>query len=185
MFYLIITLSMSTLRGHYPAHFSRAISSVALMGMSFVMISSSIAVRWLQFVSRSWFNDLPNIPSTSSGTNKPLKITVRGGSRLDSVALTLTSGTSYTHGGTGGTAKSLTLGTSEYWTSAKLCEGKYSDETRNFYILATTSSGNTLTTGKTTSDCSTFTAPTGWQIVGFFGQDGDEMDQLGFIYAQQ
>jgi hypothetical protein len=25
--------------------------------------------------------------------------------------------------------------------------------------------------------------PTGWQIVGFAGQDGDEMDQLAFIYA--
>jgi len=127
----------------------------------------------------TWFNDIESIPSSP----KTSVITFRGASRLDSVALTLTSGTTFTHGGTGGTSTSLTLESSEYWTSAQLCQGQYNSETRNFYILATTSTGRTLASGTATSDCTTFTAPTGWQIVGYMGQDGDEIDQLAFIYA--
>ncbi|CZR52347.1 probable endonuclease/exonuclease/phosphatase family protein [Phialocephala subalpina] len=129
----------------------------------------------------TWFNDLPSLPSSP----KPSKLTFSGGSRLDSVGLTLTDGTVFSHGGTGGTSASLTLGSKEYWVSAELCQGQKDGETRNFYILATTSSGNTLSAGTATSDCATFSAPTGWQIVGYLGQDGDEMDQLAFIYAPQ
>ena len=127
----------------------------------------------------TWFNDLDSIPSKP----KTSVLIFRGGDRLDSVGLTLTDGTTFTHGGTGGTAVTLTLGSSEYWTQAELCQGQKSGETRNFYILATTSTGRTLASGTSTSDCATFSAPSGWQIVGFNGQDGDEMDQLAFIYA--
>ncbi|PKS05434.1 hypothetical protein jhhlp_008810 [Lomentospora prolificans] len=129
-----------------------------------------------------WFTDLPTL-SSKTGTIKTSSITFRGASRLDSVALTLTDGTTFTHGGTGGTAASLTLGASEYWTSATLCQGQKSGHTRNFYIQATTSAGNKVSAGTSTSDCTTFSAPSGWQIVGYLGQAGDEMDQLGFIYA--
>lgn len=104
---------------------------------------------------------------------------------LASTPLTLTDGIIFTHGGTGRTASSLTLGSSEYWIEAELCQGEYNSHTRNFYILATTSSGRTISSGTATSDCATFAAPTGWQIVGFLGQDGDEIDQLAFIYAPQ
>lgn len=127
----------------------------------------------------TWFNDLPSLPASP----KASVLTFRGGSRLDSVAVTLTSGASFTHGGTGGTAASLTLASTEYWVTAKLCQGTYNSQTRNFYILATTSTGRTLSSGTSTSDCATFSAPSGWQIVGFLGQDGDEIDQLAFIYA--
>lgn len=128
-----------------------------------------------------WFNDLNSIPSSP----KASVLTFRGASRLDSVGLTLTDGTTFTHGGTGGTAISLTLGSSEYWVTAELCQGKVSGETRNFYILATTSTGRTLASGTSTSDCTTFSPPTGWQIVGFMGQDASGIDQLAFIYAPQ
>ncbi|KAK6071729.1 endonuclease/Exonuclease/phosphatase [Seiridium cupressi] len=131
----------------------------------------------------TWFSDVPTLSGKSSP--KASVLTFRGGDRLDSVGLTLTDGTTLTHGGTGGTAATLTLGSSEYWTSAQLCEGQKNGETRNFYIQATTSAGNTLAAGTSTSDCATFSAPTGWQIVGFMGQDGDEMDQLAFVYAPQ
>ncbi|KAB8239285.1 hypothetical protein ETB97_007095 [Aspergillus alliaceus] len=129
----------------------------------------------------TWFNDLSSIPSSP----KPSKISLKGANRVDSVGLTLTSGQDYTHGGTGGTAAELTLANDEYWTQAKLCQGKYNDHTRIFYLLATTSMGKTVSTGKTTGDCKDFTAPHGWQIVGFYGRDGDEVDQLGFVYAPQ
>ncbi|KAH6657597.1 endonuclease exonuclease phosphatase family protein [Truncatella angustata] len=131
----------------------------------------------------AWFSDVPKLASKTKP--KAAVLTFRGASRLDSVGLTLTDGTVFTHGGTGGTAATLTLGSSEYWTSAQLCQGQKSNETRNFYIKATTSTGHTLSAGTSTADCTTFTAPSGWQIVGFVGQDGDEIDQLAFVFAPQ
>ncbi|GFF73519.1 hypothetical protein CNMCM6936_002954 [Aspergillus lentulus] len=131
----------------------------------------------------TWFNDLDSLPTTFTGQNKPSKISLRGAERLDSVSLTVTSGKSYTHGGTGGNLSELTLAANEYWTKAKLCQGQYNSHTRNFYLLATTSTGRTVSAGTATSDCKEFAAAQGWQIVGFYGQDGDEMDQLGFIYG--
>lgn len=129
----------------------------------------------------TWFNDLESIPSRP----KASVLSFRGGSRLDSVGMTLTDGSAFTHGGTGGTAATLMLGTSEYWLSAKLCQGQKNGETGNFYTMATTSAGKTLSAGTSTSDCATFSAPLGWQIIGFLGQAGDEVDQLAFIYAPQ
>jgi hypothetical protein len=31
----------------------------------------------------------------------------------------------------------------------------------------------------------TRTAPSGWQIAGFQGRAGDEVDKIGFIYTQR
>ncbi|ERS95282.1 uncharacterized protein SPSK_01732 [Sporothrix schenckii 1099-18] len=131
----------------------------------------------------NWFSDLATLSSKASP--KASLLTFRGASRLDSVGLTLTDGTSFVHGGAGGTQVQLSLGASEFWTSAELCQGQKDNHTRNFYIKATTSAGRTLTAGTSTSDCTTFTAPSGWQIVGYLGQSDDEMDQLGFIFAPQ
>ncbi|KAI1635664.1 endonuclease/Exonuclease/phosphatase [Biscogniauxia mediterranea] len=131
----------------------------------------------------AWFSDVPALASKTSP--KASVLTFRGASRLDGVGLTLADGTAFAHGGTGGTEATLTLGSGESWTAAKLCQGQKSDETRNFYIQATTSTGRTLEAGTSTSDCATFAAPDGWGIVGFLGQDGDEMDQLAFVYAPQ
>lgn len=131
----------------------------------------------------TWFSDVPALANKSSP--KASVLTFRGASRLDSVGLTLSDGTIFTHGGTGGTESTLTLASSEYWTTAVLCQGQYKSETRNFYIQATTNTGRTLSAGTETSDCATFSAPNGWQIVGYLGQDGDEIDQLAFVYAPQ
>jgi hypothetical protein len=129
----------------------------------------------------TWFNDLPSLPASP----KAKTLTLRGGARLDSVAISLTSGASFTHGGTGGTAVSLTLATGEAIVTGTLCWGQFNGDTRNFYALFTTSTGRTLTAGVMTASCATMSAPAGFGVVGFFGQDGDEMDQLGFIYAKQ
>ncbi|GJC81500.1 sphingomyelinase [Colletotrichum liriopes] len=131
----------------------------------------------------NWFSDLPAL----AGKTKPkaATLTFSGANRLDSVGVTLGDGTVFKHGGTGGTAATLTLGASEFWTAAKLCWGKKDDQTRNFYIQATTSTSRTLAAGTQTSDCATHTAPAGWQIVGFLGRAGDEIDRLAFVYAPQ
>ncbi|KAI6083353.1 endonuclease exonuclease phosphatase family protein [Hypoxylon rubiginosum] len=131
----------------------------------------------------TWFNDAPTLATKTAP--KASTLTFRGANRLDSVGLTLSDGTTFTHGGTGGDVSTLTLGSGEYWASAQLCQGQKDSQTRNFYIKATTSTGRTLSAGTATSDCATFAAPSGWGVVGFLGQAGDEMDQLAFVFAPQ
>ena len=79
----------------------------------------------------------------------------------------------------------LTLAADEMVDSVRLCQGKHNDKTRIFFFEATTSKGRTASTGKTTDDCVTFAAPEAgsWGLVGFMGQDGDEIDQLALLWA--
>lgn len=125
------------------------------------------------------FNDADNLPATPS----PRTLTLRGASRLDAVSLTHDGGTALTHGGTGGTATSLTLASGEHLTSVKLAQGQKDGRTRIFSAAFTTDKGRTLSSGTATSDTRTFTAPSGWQIVGFTGRAGAEVDKLGVLYA--
>lgn len=125
------------------------------------------------------FNDADDLP----GTVSPRTLTLRGASRLDAVSLTHDGGTTLSHGGTGGTATSLTLASGEHLTSVKLTQGQKDGRTRIFSAAFTTDKGRTLTSGTPTSAAKTFTAPSGWQIVGFTGRAGTEIDKLGVLYA--
>ncbi|NEA68375.1 jacalin-like lectin [Streptomyces sp. SID12488] len=125
------------------------------------------------------FNDADDLPATPS----PRTLTLRGSSRLDGVSLALDGGTTLTHGGTGGTASSLTLASGEHLTSVKLTQGQKDGRTRIFSAAFTTDRSRTLTSGTATTDTTTFTAPSGWQIVGFTGRSGTEIDKLGVVYA--
>lgn len=125
------------------------------------------------------YNDADNLPATVS----PRTLTLRGGSRLDAVSLTHDGGTTLSHGGTGGTASSLTLASGEHLKSVKLTQGQKDGRTRIFSAAFTTDKGRTLSSGTATSDTKTFTAPSGWQIVGFTGRSGSEIDKLGVLYA--
>ncbi|BAC74918.1 endonuclease [Streptomyces avermitilis] len=128
-----------------------------------------------------YFNDIDSVPAGARATT----VSLRSGSRVDRMGLTLGNGTTLAHGGTGGTASSLTLGSGEYVTSAHLCQGVKDGHTRIFYAKFTTNLGNSLAGGTTTSDCVTRTAPSGRQIAGFHGRAGDEVDKIGFIYTQR
>ncbi|MGW9589595.1 jacalin-like lectin [Streptomyces chartreusis] len=125
------------------------------------------------------FNDADDLPATPA----PRTLTLRGGSRLDAVTLTHNGGSALTHGGTGGTATSLTLAAGEHLTTVKLTQGQKDGRTRIFSAAFTTDQGRTLSSGTATSDAKTFTAPPGWHIVGFTGRSGDEIDKLGVLYA--
>ncbi|WP_369274175.1 jacalin-like lectin [Streptomyces sp. R11] len=125
------------------------------------------------------FNDADNLPASVS----PRTLTLRGGTRLDAVSLTHDGGTALPHGGTGGTATSLTLAGGEHLTAVKLTQGQKDGRTRIFSAAFTTDKGRTLSAGTATSATKTFTAPSGWQIVGFTGRSGDEIDKLGVLYA--
>jgi hypothetical protein len=128
-----------------------------------------------------YFTDIDKVPAGARAT----AVALRAGSRVDQMSLTLSGGTTLAHGGTGGTASSLTLGSGEYVTSASLCQAQKDGRTRIFYAKFTTNLGRTLAGGTTTSDCVTRTAPSGWQIAGFHGRTGDEVDKIGFIYTQR
>ncbi len=121
-------------------------------------------------------NDLPESPAVQT-------VGIRSGSRIDQVNISLSDGTTFLHGGSGGSASSLTLNSGEYVKEVTLCSGKKDDQTRIFYIEFTTSADRTLSGGTTTDDTETYTAPDGWQIVGFHGRSGDELDKCGVIYA--
>ncbi|MEJ3749717.1 jacalin-like lectin [Actinomycetes bacterium KLBMP 9797] len=126
-----------------------------------------------------YFNDVDRVPAGARATS----VSLRAGARVDQLGVTLANGTALTHGGSGGTAASLTLGTTEYVNSAYLCRAKHNDHTRIFYARFTTNLGRTLAGGTTTSDCATTTAPPGWRIAGFHGRSGTAVDKIGFIYT--
>jgi len=125
------------------------------------------------------FTDVNAVPA------RPVVRTIglRAGSRVDQVSLELADGTRFVHGGTGGTERTLTLADGEHVTSVDLSADTASGHTRIFYAKFTTSAGRTLEGGSQSGSSATFRAPAGWQIVGFHGRAGDELDKVGMIYA--
>jgi hypothetical protein len=125
------------------------------------------------------YNDSSALPPTPVVK----QLTIQTGSRVDHVETTLSNGYVFSHGGSGGTAQTLTLSAGEVLTSVNLCQAEYNGDTRIFSINFTTSLGRSLSGGTTSSSCTTYTAPAGNQIVAFHGRSGDEVDKLGVVYA--
>ncbi|GHH39722.1 hypothetical protein GCM10017774_31810 [Lentzea cavernae] len=126
------------------------------------------------------FTDVASVPPGQ----RVAGVNLRAGSRVDQVGLTLADGTSYSHGGGGGTARQLTLSPGEHLTSVTLHSGQSSGRTRIFYARFTTSTGRTVSGGSETPDAVTYTAPAGWQIAGFHGRAGEEVDSLGVVFTR-
>ncbi|RLN57165.1 hypothetical protein BBJ29_009894 [Phytophthora kernoviae] len=123
-------------------------------------------------------------PSAASGVTVG-SITVRGGERIDGLKLEITAPTPLTlaHGGSGGTDNTLTLAAGEHVTSMDINVGQKKGRTRIFYLKFTTNLGNSVEVGGTTGERSSVTAPDGYQLSGFFGRVGDEIDKLGIIWT--
>lgn len=130
----------------------------------------------------NWYNDLATVAAISAPAVSSL--TIAGANRLDSVSIKLASGQTLTHGGSGGTAQTLTLNSGEKLTGATMCRGQKDGKTRVFYVQFRTSAGRTLTTGVQTSDCTEMNADSGFAVTGFVGRSGDEVDMLGFVYSK-
>ncbi|EPJ40898.1 hypothetical protein STAFG_2070 [Streptomyces afghaniensis 772] len=158
---------------HLSDHFPHAVD------FSYTLNSSLRASDFIGGPHGTAFNDADDLPANPA----PRTLTLRGSSRLDAVSLTHDGGTALTHGGTGGTPASLTLAPGEHLTSVKLTQGQKDGRTRIFSASFATDQSRTLSAGTATSDAKTFTAPSGWQIVGFTGRAGAEIDKLGVIYA--
>ncbi|WP_432192576.1 jacalin-like lectin [Streptomyces sp. bgisy027] len=158
---------------HLSDHFPHTV------GFSYTLDPSLRASDFFGGPHGTAFNDADDLPATPA----PRTLTLRGGSRLDAVALAHDGGRTLTHGGTGGTATSLTLASGEHLTGVRLTQGRKDGRTRIFSAAFTTDRGRTLSSGTATADAKTFTAPSGWQIAGFTGRSGDEIDKLGVLYA--
>lgn len=140
------------------------------------------------------FNDVPRVIPSTTVVPKITALTVRGGNRVDGISYTVQyangTTTTLTHGGTGGTPVSLSLGAGEYVTQVRACSGSFNNTTRVFFISLVTNLGRTLQAGKTTSDCAVVVVPTDaaaggaqWGLVAFWGRDGDEMDRVGAVWG--
>lgn len=125
------------------------------------------------------FNDVGLLPADAVVN----RLVLRAGARVDRIEATLSNGYVLGHGGTGGTEQSLTLGSNEYLASVQLCSGEYSGHTRVFYARFTTTAGRTLAGGSSTGSCATYSAPSGWQIAGFHGRAGEEVDRIGAVFT--
>ncbi|HUQ59916.1 jacalin-like lectin [Lentzea sp.] len=126
------------------------------------------------------FTDVASVPLGQRVT----AVSLRAGSRVDQVGLTFADGTSFRHGGDGGTAQQLTLAAGEHLTSVTLHSAQHDGRTRIFFARFTTNTGRTLSGGSETSGSVTYTAPPGFQISGFHGRAGSEVDSLGVIFTR-
>ncbi|KAL1887928.1 hypothetical protein Cpir12675_006364 [Ceratocystis pirilliformis] len=131
---------------------------------------------------QSWFNDAPTM-ATKSNRPKANKIAFSGNERVDMVSVTLDDGTLFEHGGGGGNLKDITLAADEYWTTIDICQATGESNNRIVYVKATTTGERWLEVGSISTSCQKYSAPSGFQIVGFVGQVGEEIDQLGVVYG--
>ena len=131
----------------------------------------------------SAFDDRQHIPLDGIAYLK--RITLRTGSRVDQLQLQLVSGSgntlTFSHGGNGGSPRSLELAPGEFIKQAEVHIGRKSGSDRVFYLKLTTSSGRTLAGGSQTSKRFVMTAPAGQQLVASYGRAGSELDRIGFV----
>lgn len=127
----------------------------------------------------TWFSDLDAVAAVASPG--VASVTLRGANRLDSVSISLRTGQTLAHGGSGGTAATLALNAGETLTAATLCQGEKDGKTRIFYAQLRTSAGRSVSAGTKTGTCVERAAAAGQGFVGFLGRAGDGVDKLGFI----
>ncbi|KAG6597912.1 RAN GTPase-activating protein 2 [Phytophthora cinnamomi] len=112
-------------------------------------------------------------------------VTIRAGERVDGLTLQISAPKemTFTHGGTGGKDNTLTLEPGEYITTMEAHWGQKGGHTRIFYLSMGTSKGKTVSGGSQTKEKGSLTAPKGYQLGGFFGRYGDEIDLIGAVWS--
>ncbi|OWZ08790.1 hypothetical protein PHMEG_00018615 [Phytophthora megakarya] len=119
---------------------------------------------------------------------KVVSISLRAGERVDSIILTIVNPTGQEvtlfHGGNGGNLIApLKLADGEYITFMEAHSGKHNDHTRIKYIKFSTNKGNSIEGGIKTDTTKTDTAKEGYQLSGFVGRCGNELDMVGAIWT--
>ncbi|KAG1689140.1 hypothetical protein DVH05_002778 [Phytophthora capsici] len=83
----------------------------------------------------------------------------------------------------GGTPQTLTLGPGEFIKTIEAHTGDKDGRKGISYLKFTTNLGNSVSGGTPTNDIGTETAEEGYQLGGFFGKSGDEIDSVAAIWA--
>ncbi|KAG6592627.1 uncharacterized protein IUM83_12526 [Phytophthora cinnamomi] len=115
-------------------------------------------------------------------------ITIRTGERVNGVGINFVGpdGTPYDlyHGGGGGDGNTLTLGEGEYVTGIEAHWGEYHSHTRVRFIQFTTNKNHSISGGTRATKIGADHAEPGYQLGGFFGTDGVELDSVGAIWTR-
>ncbi|EEY55781.1 uncharacterized protein PITG_22899 [Phytophthora infestans T30-4] len=132
-------------------------------------------------------DDFTDADVVKSG-QKVKSINIRASERVDAVMLTVVSPTgeenTLYHGGDGGDLRTpLDLGEGEYITVMEAHWGKHEGHTRIKYIKFTTNKGRFIEGGSKTGNIGTDTAREGYQLGGFDGRSGDELDMVSAIWT--
>ncbi|KAG6580233.1 ABC transporter ABCA1 lipid exporter family [Phytophthora cinnamomi] len=114
-------------------------------------------------------------------------VTIRTGERVNGVGIDVTSPDGKRnnpfHGGNGGSPQTLTLNSGERFQCLEAHWGKYKGRTRIFYIKISTTGGRSIAGGTPTIRVRTVCAPAGFQLGGFSGSSGKELDQVGAVWT--
>ncbi|KAG6613084.1 uncharacterized protein IUM83_11904 [Phytophthora cinnamomi] len=114
-------------------------------------------------------------------------VTIRTGERVNGVGIDVTrpdgERTNLFHGGSGGYPKTLALNSGERFLCLEAHSGKYHGRTRIRYIKITTTSGRSIDGGTPTTKIGKVCAPDGFQLGGFAGSSGVELDQVGAVWV--
>ncbi len=151
-----------------------------------------IAVEWRYetqsgfLLSSTWggphgqaFNDLGVLGTEARITT----LTLRSGERLDRIEARYSDGSILSHGGSGGSARSMTLEPEDDWIMAEICSTSVKGRTRIGFVAFTSRFGRKLEGGQRTASCVLKEARDGYRISGFHGRSGDEIDRLGLIFT--
>ncbi len=108
-------------------------------------------------------------------------VILRSGARVDAVGLTYSDGKTISHGGSGGSERTLSLAANERVITYERCYKKHNGKDRIFYLKLVTDKGNTLSGGEHTGTCSSGTY-SDEHLFGFIGRSGENVDALGFYF---
>lgn len=116
-------------------------------------------------------------------------VTIRAGKRVDGLGIihqdlrgnpvTLENGAR----DGGGEPQTLNLGPGEYFTTIEAHTGEKDGRKGISFIKLTTNMNNSISGGTPTNDIGTETAKPGYQIGGFSGKSGDEIDSVAAVWA--
>ncbi|KAG1705046.1 hypothetical protein DVH05_005070 [Phytophthora capsici] len=168
--------------------FSQVLAAVAIVA-SGVAAELEEGIRLGEIFGGPHGNKYSDIDLTSAGQSVKA-ITIRSADRVDAVALDVVSPegnpSTFYHGGNGGDKETRTLAEGEYITGVEVHWGKYYRKTRVMYIEFTTNTGNIISGGtpqENTDKIGTDSAPEGYQLGGFMGYAGNELDSVGAVWT--
>lgn len=111
-------------------------------------------------------------------------ITIRTGERVNGVGIEIEGQEPLYHGGGGGDSNTLTMGEGENVTGIEAHWGECHSHTRVRFIRFTTNANHTISGGTRATKIGIESAPANFQLGGFFGTSGKELDSVGVYWTR-